>query len=302
MTDPVFNLLSDRIPYSAIVDRPVLKGPGGARVLVWLIVNVEHWSIERAMPRTVLSPPMGQSLLPDLPNWAWHEFGMRVGFWRILESLESRKIRPTMAINGIVCSSYPRIASAARDLRWEFMGHGFVQGPMHKVEDQRAAIGQTVQAITYFTGKAPRGWESPGLTETDTTIDHLSEAGIEYVADWVLDEQPCYIQARPKPVVSVPYTVEINDIPIFALQNHRSDEFYHRGVAQLDRLIQDGASGTRVMAVSVHSYLTGVPHRIAWFEKLLDEMQSRPEVQIVTGEEISDWYRTQVPAPATIRG
>ncbi len=297
MTDPAFKLLSDRVPYSAIVDRPPLKGPDGARVLLWLIVNVEHWSIERAMPRTVLSPPMGQPLLPDLPNWSWHEFGMRVGFWRILSALDKRKIRPTMAINGVVCSSYPRIASAARDLNWEFMGHGFVQGPMHKVEDQPAAIAQTIQAIKSFTGKHPRGWESPGLTETDATIDHLSAAGVDYVADWILDEQPCYIMASPKPVISVPYTVEVNDIPVFGLQNHRSDEFYHRGVAQLDRLIADGAESTRVMAVSVHAYLTGVPHRIAGFEKLLDYIQSRPEVKIMTGEDIADWYRGQVPPP-----
>jgi len=103
--------------------------------------------------------------------------------------------------------------------------------------------------------------------------------------------------ASPKPVISVPYTVEVNDIPIFGLQNHRSDEFYHRGVAQLDRLIADGAESTRVMAVSVHAYLTGVPHRIAGFEKLLDYIQSRPEVKIMTGEDIADWYRAQVPPP-----
>ena len=137
-------LLSDRLPYSAIVDRPPLRAPDGARLLVWVIVNVEHWSIERAMPRTVLSPPMGQPLLPDLPNWAWHEYGMRVGFWRLHDALVSRGIVPTMAINGIVCESYPRIAKAALSAGWEFMGHGWVQGPMHKVEDQAQIGGRTL--------------------------------------------------------------------------------------------------------------------------------------------------------------
>ena len=118
------HLLSDRVPYSAIVDRPRLSVPNDGRVIVWIIVNVEHWTIERAMPRTVLSPPMGQPLQPDLPNWAWHEYGMRVGFWRILEALQKRGITPTMATNGLVCKTYPRIAEAAQKLDWEFMGHG----------------------------------------------------------------------------------------------------------------------------------------------------------------------------------
>jgi peptidoglycan/xylan/chitin deacetylase (PgdA/CDA1 family) len=291
-------LLSDRLPYSALPDRPVLKAPDGSRLLVWVIVNVEHWSIERAMPRTVLSPPMGQPLLPDLPNWAWHEYGMRVGFWRLYDALQSRGIVPTMAVNGIVCESYPRIAQAAHAAGWEFMGHGWVQGPMHKVDDQAQAIRRTVETIRSFTGRAPRGWESPGLTETDDTIDLLSGAGIEYVADWVADDQPCWVHANPKPVLSVPYTLEINDIPLMALQHHRGDELYHRGVQQLERLWLDSERSARVMAISVHPYITGVPHRIAAFERLLDAVLAKPEVRVTTGERIADWYAAQVPSGA----
>src|SRR6476620_994422 len=102
----------DRVPYSAIVDRPPLKLPGGARVAVWTIVNVEEWSIERAMPRTVLPPPYGQPLLPDLPNWAWHEYGMRVGFWRFVEALGRRNLKATFALNGSVCEVYPEACEA----------------------------------------------------------------------------------------------------------------------------------------------------------------------------------------------
>lgn len=289
-------LLSDRVAFSAIVDRPKLVMPNQGRVLVWIIVNVEHWTIERAMPRTVLSPPMGQPLLPDLPNWAWHEYGMRVGFWRILEALRKRGIIPTMATNGIVCESYPRVAQAALELGWEFMGHGYLQGPMHKVPDQLQAITATVDAIKAFTGKAPVGWESPGLTETDQTIDHLAQAGIEYVADWVFDDQPVWIQASPRPVLSVPYTVEINDIPMMLLQQNRSEEMLLRGVDQFDRLWEEGATIPRVMAISVHPYITGAPHRIGYFERLLDHIQGVSGTEIWTGEQISNWYRAQVPA------
>jgi allantoinase len=293
-----FRLLSDRVPYQAMPDRPALTLPGKQRMIVWIIVNIELWSMERAMPRTVLPPPMGQPLLPDLPNWAWHEYGMRAGFWRLHDALRSRGLVPTLATNGIVCKSYPRVAQAALDAGWEFMGHGYVQGPMHKVEDQVAAIRDTIDSIKQFTGKAPRGWESPGLTETDETIDHLAAAGIEYVADWVIDDQPTWIQASPRPVLSVPYTVELNDIPMMAIQHNRSDEMYVRGSLQLDRLWKESAEHTRVMAISVHPYITGVPHRIEAFERLLDAVLAKPEVAIMTGEQISDWYRAQVPPPS----
>jgi allantoinase len=165
--------LEERVPYSAIVDRPKLTLPGNARLAVWVIVNVENWEIRRPMPRMVLPPPSGVPLLPDLPNWAWHEYGMRVGFWRFLECLTHRNIVPTLALNGSVCQQYPRVCEAAVAAGWEFMGHGFVQMPMHSLEDQRGAIRRTVEAITAFTGRSPRGWESPGLTETLDTADLL---------------------------------------------------------------------------------------------------------------------------------
>jgi len=285
--------LSSRLPYSAIVDRPPLKLPQGGRIAVWTIVNVEEWSIERAMPRTVLPPPFGQPLLPDLPNWSWHEYGMRVGFWRIAETLAHFKVKATFAVNGSVCRSYPRIAGAAKDAGWEFMGHGFVQRPMHHIEDQPAAIRDTIDAIREFTGKAPRGWESPGLTETPETIDHLAAAGIEYVADWVVDDQPCRIETATRPVVSIPYTVEMNDISMMAIQHHPSEEWLRRGIDQFDRLYAEGERTARVMAVSVHPYITGVPHRIGYLEKLYKHITARPGVLLWTGEQILDWYVAQ---------
>jgi allantoinase len=284
------SLLSDRATYEAIVDRPKLRLPGDAQMAVWVIVNVEHWSIERSMPRTVLPPPMGEPLIPDLPNWAWHEYGMRVGFWRFMEVLQRHGVVPTMAINGNVCKSYPRIASAARDAGWEFMGHGFVQGPMHRLEDQKGAIRDTVETIRSFTGKAPRGWESPGLTETDHTLDLLKEAGIEYVADWVMDDLPTYLATKHGPMVSVPYTVELNDITIYALQQHESDMLLRRGKEQFDQLYRESQDNVRVMAISIHPYITGVAHRIRFLDELIAYVRQKPGVAFMTGEAIADWY------------
>jgi len=287
----------ERVPYSAIADRPPLKLPGGARLAVWTIVNVEDWGIERPMPRTALPPPMGQPLLPDLPNWAWHEYGMRVGFWRMFDCMREFRITPTLAINGIVCETYPRVAQAAKDAGWEFMGHGWLQQPMHKVDDQPASIKRTIDAIRAFTGKPPRGWESPGLTETAETSDYLAAAGIEYVANWVLDDQPVYVKTATKPVVSVPYTLELNDIAMMVIQNHPAEELFRRGRDQFDRLYAESEHSMRVMAIAIHPYITGVPHRIRYLHELYRHILGKPGVVHWTGGQIADWYRGAVPAP-----
>jgi peptidoglycan/xylan/chitin deacetylase (PgdA/CDA1 family) len=295
MNDGTGDSIRRRLPFLPIHKRPKLALPGGARLAVWTVVNVENWSPGSAMPRTVLTPPMGQPLLPDLPNWAWHEYGMRVGFWRFLETLASRGLKATFSVNGAAVDIYREACEAARDAGWEFMGHGLVQRPMHKVEDQRKAIAETIKAIKDFTGKPPRGWESPGLTETDETLDFLAEAGIEYVADWVLDEQPVPLRTTKGEIVSVPYTVEINDVVITAVQQQPSEEFLRRGRDQFDRLLLDGAKSPRVMAISIHPYLMGVPHRIKYLEMLYDHILGHKGVVMWTGAEILDWYRAQVP-------
>jgi peptidoglycan/xylan/chitin deacetylase (PgdA/CDA1 family) len=173
------------------------------------------------------------------------------------------------------------------------MGHGYIQRPMHRVEDQRAAIADTIEAIRACTGKPPRGWESPGLTETADTADYLAEAGIEYVADWILDDQPVPILTKTGRLISVPYTVDINDVVISAVQQQPSDEILRRGRDQFDRLYQEGADSPRVMAISIHPYLTGVPHRIKYLEALYDYILGHDGVAMMTGAEILDWYLAQ---------
>lgn len=283
----------DRLHYSPITQRPVLHWPGNARVAVWTIVNVENWDPTQPQPRTVLPPPMGVPLLPDLPNWAWHEYGMRVGFWRFLDVLAQRKLKATFALNGSVITQYPQVCQAALDAGWDFMGHGFIQRPMHKVDDQRTAIADTIEAIRGFTGKPPRGWESPGLTETLETADLLADLGIEYVADWVLDDQPVKLQTATGSLVSVPYTVDVNDVVISAVQQQPSDAIFQIGKDQFDQLYKEGATIPRVMAISIHPYLTGVPHRIKYLEKLYDYILSHDGVAMGTGADILDWYLEQ---------
>ncbi len=143
-------------------------------------------------------------MLPDVPNWSWHEYGMRVGFWRFHALYERLKIQPSVSINGRVCIDYPRVANACKDSGWEFMGHSFEQGPIHNEKDQPAMIERTVATIKEFTGRAPVGWMSPGLTETYDTPDYLTAAGIKYSCNWVWDDEPVEIATKHGPLVTLP--------------------------------------------------------------------------------------------------
>lgn len=280
----------DLVPFSAIVDRPRLRLPDNARLVVWPVVNIEQWEIARPMARQVIPAPSGVSVVPDFPNWSWHEYGMRVGIWRLFDALAKYGITPTLSINANVCNVYPRVAQAAVDAGWEFLGHSFVQMPIHQIDDQRAVINQSLDTIEQFTGKRPLGWMGPGLTQTYETVDHLAQAGVKYVADWVLDDQPCEVKTAHGPLIAIPYTVELNDIPMMIVQHHESDHFMKRSMESFDRLYQEGADIVRIMAIATHPYITGQPFRINYFERLLEYMKGHDGVLFWTGEQIYHWY------------
>jgi peptidoglycan/xylan/chitin deacetylase (PgdA/CDA1 family) len=280
----------DRIAYSPITERPRLTLPGGARMAVWIIVNIEEWVPTEPMPRTVLTPPAGGSPIPDIPNWAWHEYGNRVGFWRMLEVFDESDVPASLAINGSAIRSYEPISRAALKRGWEFMGHGFTQKNMQKVDNERQDIVKTREAIRAFTGRPPRGWLGPGLTETWDTPDLLVEEGFEYVADWVLDDQPVRLKTRTKPIVSIPYTQECNDVAMMLIQHHVAAEYRTRAIDQFDQIYKDSADSARVMALVVHPYIMGAPHRLRYFREAVEHMRKRSDVLFWTGERILDWY------------
>jgi allantoinase len=280
-----------RSTFSAIVDRPPLKLPNRARIVVWTIVNLEFWSISRAMARQVLPAPTGQVLLPDLPNWAWHEYGMRVGVWRFFELFRQLSIRPTLSINARVCEEYERVARAAHEAGWEFMGHAWEQMPIHKVEDQRAMIAKSLDTIRRCTGAKPKGWLGPGLTETYETPDLLRAAGIEYIGDWVYDDEPTEITTKHGPLVTLPYSVELNDIPMMLVQHHESAYFTTRCIDTFDRLYEEGADRAKIMAIAIHPYISGQPHRIKYLEAVYEHVNRHAGVLHWNGVEILDWYR-----------
>ena len=285
-------LPTERIVYSPITERAPLKLPGGARMAVWIIVNVEEWNPREAMPRTVLTPPAGGSPMPDIPNWAWHEYGNRVGFWRFIEVFDALSVPAVLAINGSALAAYPAIVRAAVDRNWEFIGHGFTQRNMQKVEDERADIRKTREVIAEATGQPPRGWLGPGLTETWDTPDLLVEEGYEYVADWVLDDQPVWLRTRTKPILNLPYTQECNDVAMMLIQHHKASEYSDRALDQFEQIYHDSAKSARIMALVVHPYIMGAPHRLKYFRKVLEAIMKKSEVTFWTGVQIADWYKS----------
>jgi len=280
----------ERAPYSAIVDRPPLRLPDGARVVVWTIVNLEVWDIARAMARQVLPAPTGAVLLPDVPNWSWHEYGMRVGFWRFEQLYRRLGIRPTVAINARVCVDYRRVAQACRDAGWEFMGHSYEQGPIHREEDQPAMIRRSLDTIEKFAGARPRGWLGPGLTQTFDTPDHLAAAGVRYIGDWVYDDEPTEIATAAGPLVTLPYSVETNDIPMMLVQHHEAAYWTRKCVDAFERYYSEGATRAKIMAIAVHPYICGQPFRIRYLEEVYDAINARPGVLHWNGAQILDWY------------
>ena len=281
-----------RIDYSAIIDRPPLRLPGRARLVIWPIVNLEVWDINRPMPRQVLPAPTGASLLPDVPHWSWHEYGMRVGVWRFFDLFRRRRIKPTLAINARVCEDYVRVAEEARREGWEFMGHAYDQMPIHKHENQRDMIGRSMDILERFTGTRPLGWLGPGLTQTYETPELLAEAGVKYIGDWVYDDEPDIIRTANGPLVTLPYTVELNDIAMMIVQHHESDYLLKRAIDQFDRLYAEGKDRVKIMSLAIHPYISGQPHRIKYLEAIFDYVRRFDGVLHWNGAQILDWYKT----------
>lgn len=284
----------ERFDYSPIHNRRPLNLPDNARLVLWPVLALEEWDLSRPMARMVISPPQGQPMLPDLPNWSWHEYGMRVGFWRLKRLFERLDITPTVTLNAKVCETYPAVVEACLGHNWELNAHSYDQVPMHKLDDQRAVIHRSIDIIERFSGTRPRGWFGPGLTQTFETLDYLAEAGIGYIGDWVLDDEPVTLRTTSRPIVALPYNFEIHDIVMMALQHHPSEMVYQRGIDYFRCLYEESADRAKIMAIACHPYLLGMPHRIGHVERLLETILNHKGVVVWDGAHILDWYSSQV--------
>jgi len=283
-------LSNPRIPYAFSTDRPPLAPPDGKPLMVHLVVNVEHWRFDQPMPRKILPAPHGLEQVPDIPNFSWAEYGMRAGMPRIMNMFAERNLPASTSINAGVIDAYPACAEAMLEAGWEFIGHGIHQKSMQGEDDEAALIELALDKIEAFTGTRSRGWLSPGLKETQDTPDILKAAGIDYVCDWVVDDLPCWMTTKHGPLIAMPYNLEVNDSVIYAVERHASPEMHRRLHDTLAAFERELEGQSRVLALGLHPHLIGVPHRIGYLAKMLDELMARDDTVFMTGGQIADWF------------
>jgi allantoinase len=277
-----------RFDFSPINKRKPIKWPKGARVAVWVIPNIEYYEFE--IPSTSLHP---MNLVPDVLNYGWRDYSLRVGVWRLMEVLDKYKMRGTVALNSAVCDHYPEVMQEAKKRNWEFMGHGITNSQLLNglsEDEERKVIRETIQTITKTVGKAPEGWLGPALAESFNTPDLLAEEGIRYLCDWCNDDQPYPMKVKKGRLISVPYSVEINDIPFFLGHKGSSADFMQAIKDQFDVLYAEGKTSGRVMAIAVHPFLISVPYRHKYFDRALAYIARHKNVWLTTGGEIANWY------------
>jgi peptidoglycan/xylan/chitin deacetylase (PgdA/CDA1 family) len=273
------------------VDRKPLKLPNNARVAVWVIPNIEHFLFNK--PSTSLTPITVQ-LVPDVLNYGWRDYGVRVGIWRMMEIMEKHGVKATVALNADVCDHYPRIIEEGKKLNWEWMGHGTNNSTllnMQPEEEERKIIHDLIAKITSATGRRPKGWLGPALTESFNTLDLLAAEGIEYVGDWCNDDQPYRMKVKKGLMYSIPYSLEINDIPAFIELKRTAEEFYRMIMDQFEVLYEEGAHSGKVMAICLHPFIIGHPFRAKWLDRALAEITSATDVWVTTGTEIIEWCK-----------
>lgn len=287
-------MANPRVPFRLSTEQPTLAPPAGGPIIVHLVVNVENWRFDEAMPRTIITPPHGKETIPDVPNFSWVDYGMRAGLPRILKAISDRQLPASTSFNASVIDAYPTAAEAMLKAQWEFIGHGMFQRALNQEAGEGDNIKLALDKIHRFTGTRPRGWLSPGLRQTYDTPDILAELGVDYVCDWVIDDVPNWMSVKKGSLLQMPYNLELNDSIIFAIEKHSSDEFLGRLKQTLKVFEQEVKVQPRVLALGLHPHLIGVPHRFAYFEQMLDLLVSHPQVCFMNGSQITDWYAGQV--------
>ena len=210
-----------------------------------------------------------------------------------MEVLDAYQIRATVALNSSVCTYYPRVIEECKKRSWELMGHGISNSwsmTELSADDEEAVVKESVETIKKASGESPRGWLGPALAETPRTLNILSRNGIRYVCDWCNDDQPYPMRTDNGPLISLPYSIEMNDITIFVQQGLTPTEFYRECKDQFDQLYTEGSRSGRVMGVALHPFIIGQPFRIDSLKRLLRYITAKKGVWFATGSEITDWY------------
>lgn len=277
-------------PYVPLPERPRIVWPGGAGLAVWVIVNVEFFPLRLPIPG---HPGMAPGRAPTVRPWAERDYGNRVGVWRVIDALEENGIRGTATVNADIWRHHPQILTAMHERGWELMGHcetNSIWLDHVDATEERAIIARTAETLRQASGRRPRGWLGAGLAETWHTLDNLIDAGFDYVADWINDDLPYVMDVGGRSIVSIPYSYELNDMPMIWYAGVGMDEFEAMIRRQFEVLHREGQEHGRVMAICLHPFLVGVPHRIDGLRRALAHIAAHDDVWFATGEEIVDHY------------
>jgi peptidoglycan/xylan/chitin deacetylase (PgdA/CDA1 family) len=287
----------DRYEDSYIFERKSFSWPGNKMIAVWVAPNVEVWNFDS--PAGVgVSPNIG-NVVPDIINYGWREYGMRVGLWRLADVLDAAGIKATVALNSALCEAHPRAVEEMKKRGWEFMGHGTTNSESLsrlELDKEKEVIRTVLKTIEQATGKRPRGWLGTGLAETYNTLDILAEEGVEFCGDWNNDDQPYPMKVRKGKLFSIPYCMEINDIPLFLRKGYTGEQYYRSVMDQFEGLSADSKKHPRVMGIPLHPMIIGQPLRIRYFERAIAEIKKNDAVWFATGSEIIDAYQRAHPS------
>ena len=281
---------ADRAPYSPIVSRPKLRWPNDARVALWVVPNIEHYEYLPLHQRA--RNPWPRTPHPDVLNYGIRDYGNRVGVWRMIDILDKHGIKGTISLNMANYVHYPEIFKACSERDWTILCHGLYNTRYHwyySEEEERNAIKECVDLHWDLMGTMLPGWFSPAVSFTLNTPDLVAEAGIRYYCDWYHDDQPLPLLTEHGPLVTVPYSMDLND-SVLTLKQHEGADFVTMIKDTFDTLYAEGEESGRVMCIALHPYIMGQPHRISHLDEALGYILSHDGVWKAKGDEIADWY------------
>ena len=276
----------DRFDYCAIHQRPDYSWPDGKRLAVYIGLNLEHFSFGEGLG-ACLAPAQPQ---PDVLNYAWREYGNRVGAWRLLELFEELGLPFAALVNTSLLDHAPGLVQACARQGGEIVGHGHSnaerQGAMDEAQEL-ALLNDCRERFVRAGHGAPSGWLSPWISESAATPDLLAEAGYRYSLNWCHDDQPTTMRTRGgKPLWSVPYPQELNDIPAIIGRTMGAGDFADMIVHQYQEMLRQCVQQPLVMGIALHPYIVGQPHRLHHLRKALQYLTEEGASQGLT------WWTT----------
>lgn len=279
-----------RVAYSPIVDRPRITWPGGARLALWVAPNIEHY--EFRPPPAGERNPWPRVPHPDVQQYSFRDYGNRVGVWRMTDLLDEFGVRATVSLNMGVLDHYPQVAELIASRDWTVMSHGIYNTRYlydYSVDEEREFYRDNIETLRRHTGLELKGMLGPAISGTERTPDLMAEAGLIYHTDWIHDDQPVPIMVSSGRLVSVPYSYELNDAPLFA-KHYGGEHFAQRCKAQFDVLYAEGEDSGRVMCIALHPFLIGQPHMIGHLRDVLEYIARHEGVWQTTADEIAEHY------------